>query len=155
MTQRTRHQYHCVYLLTSLHTLSIMGIHNTGRLPLLRSHDTSKHRWIYHDDVIKWKHFPRYWSFVRIPIPKASDAELWCFDVFFDLRLNKLLRRQSKRRWIQTVSRYLYDVIVMSVWYVIIVAIKMLLSNSNYSATERPLKAHLLWVLNSWYDNFK
>ena len=39
-----------------------------------------------HDDVIKWKHFPRYWSFVRgihrsrwIPRTKASDAELWCF----------------------------------------------------------------------------
>ena len=51
--------------------------------------------WIYvclgvwrdlHDDVIKWKHFPRYWSFVRnspvigeFPTQlKASDAELWC-----------------------------------------------------------------------------
>ena len=21
--------------------------------------------WFYHDDVIKWKHFPRYWPFVR------------------------------------------------------------------------------------------
>ena len=38
------------------------------------------------DDVIKWKHFPRYWPFVRaihrtrwIPNTKASDAELWCF----------------------------------------------------------------------------
>ena len=34
-----------------------------------------------HDDVIKWKHFPRYWPFMRgihwrrwIPITKASDA---------------------------------------------------------------------------------
>ena len=42
--------------------------------------------WIPHDDVIKWKHFPRYWPFVRgihrsrwIPRTKASDAELWCF----------------------------------------------------------------------------
>ena len=44
---------------------------------------------IYLDDVIKWKHFPRYWSFVRgihrspghrwIPLTKASEAELWCF----------------------------------------------------------------------------
>ena len=40
----------------------------------------------YHDDVIKWKHFLRYWPFVReftchrwIPHRKASDAELWCF----------------------------------------------------------------------------
>ena len=39
-----------------------------------------------HDDVIKWKHFPRYWPFARgihrsrwIPRTKTSDAELWCF----------------------------------------------------------------------------
>ena len=39
-----------------------------------------------HDDVIKWKHFPRYWPFVWeftsdrwIPLTKASDAELWGF----------------------------------------------------------------------------
>ena len=39
-----------------------------------------------HDDVIKWKHIPRNWPFVRgihrsrwIPHTKASDAELWCF----------------------------------------------------------------------------
>ena len=39
-----------------------------------------------HDDVIKWKHFPRYWPFVRgihrsrwNNRTKASDAELWCF----------------------------------------------------------------------------
>ena len=41
---------------------------------------------LHHDDVIKWKHFPRYWPFVRgihrsrwIPRTKASDTELWCF----------------------------------------------------------------------------
>ena len=42
---------------------------------------------IIHDDVIKWNHFPRYWPFVwgestdhgRLPLAKASDAELWCF----------------------------------------------------------------------------
>ena len=40
----------------------------------------------YHDDVMKWRHFPRNWPFVRgihrsgwIPRTKASDAELWCF----------------------------------------------------------------------------
>ena len=41
-----------------------------------------------HDDVIKWKHCPRYWpgplwgEFTGhrwIPLTKASDAELWCF----------------------------------------------------------------------------
>ena len=42
--------------------------------------------WRIHDDVIKWKHFPRYWPFLRgihrsrwILLTKASDAELWCF----------------------------------------------------------------------------
>ena len=35
---------------------------------------------IVHDEVIKWKHFSRYWPFVRwIPHTKASDAEFWCF----------------------------------------------------------------------------
>ena len=36
----------------------------------------------HHDDVIKWKRFPRYWTFVRGIhrwITEASDAELWCF----------------------------------------------------------------------------
>ena len=38
-----------------------------------------------HDDVIKWKHFPRCWPFVRgihrspVTGTKASDAKLWCF----------------------------------------------------------------------------
>ena len=37
----------------------------------------------WHDDAVKWKHFPRYWPFVRgfhwspvIPFTKASDTEL-------------------------------------------------------------------------------
>ena len=39
---------------------------------------------IDHDAVIKCRHFPRYWPFVRgihrwIPLTKASDAEFWCF----------------------------------------------------------------------------
>ena len=46
-----------------------------------------------HDGGIKWKHFPRYWPFVRrihrsrwIPRTKASDAELWFF--FICARIN-------------------------------------------------------------------
>ena len=41
---------------------------------------------LFDNDVIKCKHLPRYWPFVReftahrwIPLTKASDAELWCF----------------------------------------------------------------------------
>ena len=58
---------------------------------------------INHDYVIKWKHFPRNWAFVRgihrsrwIPHTKASDAS---FEVFFDLRLNKRLSKQPWGWW--------------------------------------------------------
>ena len=44
----------------------------------------------YHDDVIEWKHFPRYWLFVRgihrsrwSPRTKPMTRS---FDVFFDVR---------------------------------------------------------------------
>ena len=40
-----------------------------------------------------------------IPLTKARDAELWCF---FDLRLNKQLRKQSRCRWFETLSRSLW-----------------------------------------------
>ena len=40
----------------------------------------------FHDYGKKWKHFPRYWPFVKgttghrwIPLTKASDSALWCF----------------------------------------------------------------------------
>ena len=49
-----------------------------------------------HDDVSKWKHYPRYWPFVReftdprwISHTKASDAELWCFLWSATKRLSK------------------------------------------------------------------
>ena len=61
-----------------------------------------------HDDVIKWKHFPRYWPFVwgihlSITFTKASDAELWCFWC-----LNKRLNKQSRHRWFETPSHALW-----------------------------------------------
>ena len=51
-----------------------------------------------HDDIIKWKHFPRYWLFVRgihrspVNFPHKGQWR-WAF-VFFDLRLNKPLCKQ-------------------------------------------------------------
>ena len=51
-----------------------------------------------HDDVIKWKHFPRYWPFVRgihrSPV-NSPHKDQWrgALMFFFDLRLNK---RMSK-----------------------------------------------------------
>ena len=56
----------------------------------------------FHDDVIKWKHFPRYWPFVRV-IHRSRDAEL-----FFDLRMKKPLSKQWSGWWFETLSRPLW-----------------------------------------------
>ena len=66
-----------------------------------------------HDDVIKWKQFPRYWPFVRgiqrspvtgeFPSQKPVTRSL---DVFFGLCLNKRLGKQSWGWWFETPSRW-------------------------------------------------
>ena len=54
----------------------------------------------HHDDVLKCKHFPHYWPFVRgIPSQRPVTRS---FDVFFDLRLNKRFSRQSWGWWFET-----------------------------------------------------
>ena len=63
-----------------------------------------------HDDVIKWKHFPRYSPFVRVNSPvtgefRAQRPMTRSVDVFFDLRLNKRLSKQSWGWWFETLSR--------------------------------------------------
>ena len=65
-----------------------------------------------HDDVIKWKHFPRYWPFVREFtghrwIPAQRPVTRSC-DVFFDLRMNKRLSKQSWGWWFETPSPSLW-----------------------------------------------
>ena len=59
-----------------------------------------------HDDVIKWRHYPRYWPFVwEFPTQRPVTPS---FDVFFDLRLNKRLSKQSSGWWFETPSRPLW-----------------------------------------------
>ena len=62
------------------------------------------------DDVIKWKHFPRYWPVVRgnSPPPSSQRVVTRSFDVFFDLCLNKRLSKLSRRRWFETPWRSLW-----------------------------------------------
>ena len=54
-----------------------------------------------HDDVIKWKHFPRYWPFVRgihrPPVNSPHKGQWRGALMFFYLRLNKQLSKQSTR----------------------------------------------------------
>ena len=66
----------------------------------------------FHDYVIKWKHFPRHWPFVRGIHQFTSPGEFPAkrpvtrsFDVFFDLRMNKRLSKQSRSGWFETQSR--------------------------------------------------
>ena len=59
-----------------------------------------------HDDVIKWKHFPRYWPFVppvsgEFPTQRPVTRS---FDIFFVLRLNKRLSKHSWGWWFETLS---------------------------------------------------
>ena len=68
-----------------------------------------------HDDVIKWKHFQRYWPFVRgihrsrVNSPHNMYTPVTrSFDVFFDLRLNKRLSKQSWGWWFETPPRQLW-----------------------------------------------
>ena len=72
-----------------------------------------------HDDVIKWKHFPRYWPFVRgihrSPVNSPHKGQ-WrgALIFFFDLCLNK---RSSKNREVGDLRRYRAhnDVTVMNI----------------------------------------
>ena len=58
-----------------------------------------------HDDVIKWKHFPRNWPFVWGPGEFTTQRPVTrSFDVFFDLRLNKRLSKQPWGWWFETLS---------------------------------------------------
>ena len=65
-----------------------------------------------HDDVIKWKHFPRYWPFVKgiPPVTSGFPSQrpvTGSFGVFF-LPLNKRLSKHSKRRWFELPSCLLW-----------------------------------------------
>ena len=64
-------------------------------------------RLVCHDDVIKWKHLPRYWPFVGSPVAGEFPSQrsvIRSFDVFFDLYLNKWLSKQSWGWWFETPS---------------------------------------------------
>ena len=58
-------------------------------------------------DVIKWKHFPRYWAFVRgihrSPADSTYKAQ-WRGAMVFFWFVNKRLSKLSRRRWFKTPS---------------------------------------------------
>ena len=60
-----------------------------------------------HDDIIKWKHFPRYWSFVqgihRSPMNSPHKGQ-WCGVLLYSLNcaLNRCLSKHSWGWWFET-----------------------------------------------------
>ena len=76
-----------------------------------------------HDDVIKWKHFPRYRSPVNSP---PQRPVLRSFDVFFDLRLNHSI--MTSKSLVPTASLCIdngWRSTTLSLWY------KLTLSMAN------------------------
>ena len=80
----------CLYVYTQYNICTLLHSTLKAEILLAGSWTTKQNPYqnpcIYqgHDDVIKWKHFPRCWPFVRgihgnrwIPRTKASDAELY------------------------------------------------------------------------------
>ena len=58
---------------------------------------------IAHDDVIKWKHFPRYLAICAVPGEFPAQRPVTrSFDVFFDLHPNKRLSKQWWCWWFET-----------------------------------------------------
>ena len=61
----------------------------------------------WHDDVIKWKHPPRYWSFVPGEFPAQRPVtRIFMFSLI--CALNKRLSKQSCGWWFETPSRPLW-----------------------------------------------
>ena len=68
---------------------------------------------LFHDDVIKWKHFRRYWPFVRgihrLTV-NSPHKDQWRGALMFTLicALNKQLSKQSRGWWFKTPLRSLW-----------------------------------------------
>ena len=66
----------------------------------------------FHDDVIKWKHFPRYWPLLRgihrSPVNSPHKGQRRGALMFSLICLKKQLSKQSRRWWFETLSRPLW-----------------------------------------------
>ena len=116
------HGYSCIKITTSLfstqscnsfhsHYMLVKGMATTRHFFLDAFHITITQSTI-HDDVIKWKHFPRYWLFERgiHPLPVVSHHKSqWSGVLVFSLICaNKRLSKQSRRQWFETQSHLLW-----------------------------------------------
>ena len=104
----------CAFLLFTnvFHTLNVFLVFLRHK-SLTLSYDSICHLFHMHDNVIKWKHFPRYWPFVR-GIQRSSinspHTGQWRGALVFCLicALNKRLGKQSRGWWFETPWRPLW-----------------------------------------------
>ena len=100
----------------------------------------------YHDDVINWKPFLRFWSCVReihqAPVNSPHKVTR-SFDVFFDMRLNKRLSKQSRCWWFETTS--------CSSWRHYNASLDSIRSRRRFFSNEYAnTKWELYWLLLNW-----
>ena len=105
-TKATKVEY---FIFSNSHILAKKGFTIILNLPPLIALNAGS----THDDIIKWKYFPRYWPLVwvtgKFPAQRPVTRS---FGVFFNLRLNKRLSKQSWRGDLRLHHVY-YDVTVM------------------------------------------
>ena len=98
-----------------LHTPLVCILHTTFFYSNCRLNDLSiliqtSEWWVIHDDVIKWKHFPRYCPCVRgihwSPVNSPHKCQWRGALMFFYLHLNRQLSKQWGR-WFRHVSMQL------------------------------------------------
>ena len=99
----------------SKHTLPIKyHVYIRHVSPNFGGSDTCQIRWSKesHHDVVRWKHFPRYWPFVRglhrSPANSPHKGQWRGALIFFYLCLNKGLNKQLGGWWFETPSRPLW-----------------------------------------------
>ena len=118
-----------------------------------RGCSVTRPQWLWHhDDVIKWKHFPRYWLFVRgihrSPLNSPHKSQ-WrgALMFFFNLRPNKRFNKQSSGWWFEKPSRSLWRHCNDHRWYLIVPWENRLLSFISHFQTyiKNRYFEHFLW----------
>ena len=121
----------------------------------------------FHDDVIKWKHFPRYWSFVRgihrwlvnSPLKGQSSGALM---FFFDLHTGHLRRHRAHygvtvmlvlKSEVKNVTHYFYTIPIRRHRPDIGITTSLLIENCLYLPKPREASVSDLktWKYHRWF----
>ena len=115
------HLYMCGYVSVAVCMCLCMFFLNFALAPSTQLHifcgvcDPSPKSEIEHDDVIKWKHFPHNWPFVRgihrSPVKNSPHKGRWCRALMFSwicVWKKKTLSKQPWGWWFETPSHPLW-----------------------------------------------